>query len=175
MNYFLCAGHRSWRWSDPGGVAVSVQPSTTLRRVHRCAHQWKSDRVHQGPGVAGTKVSQSQIFINHHQYSDHNKSESTNQIHQLFFINLQMSNLWTTINARLAVKDRFSKSDSRSCVKFQPNHQLMMISIQWQSFCLATHFRVFLRSSSARSRVSNKHKLLPILSTWQYKYTNFLC
>lgn len=160
MSCFNCAGHRSWRWSDPGGVAVSVQPSPTLRRVHHSAHQWKSDRVHQGPGVAGTEVSQSQFYQPSPIFRSDQIRTTNHQSHQLFFINLQMSNLWTTINARLAVKDGFSKSDSRSCVKLQLNHQLTMIfSTQWwQTFCLATHFRVFLRSSSARSRVSNKHK-----------------
>lgn len=52
----------------------------------------------------------------------------------------------------LPSKIGFPMSDSSSCVKFQPNHQPMMISTQWQSFCLAMHFQVFLWSSSARSR-----------------------
>ena len=87
MNYFICAGHRSWRWSDPGGVAVSVQPSTTLRRVHHSNHQWKSDRVHQGPGVAGTEVSQSQILstITNFQIT------TTNQSQQIRFTNFSSS------------------------------------------------------------------------------------
>lgn len=112
MSCFNCAGHRSWRWSDPGGVAVSVQPSPTLRRVHHSAHQWKSDRVHQGPGVAGTEVSQSQFYQPSPIFRSDQIRTTNHQSHQLFFINLQMSNLWTTINARLAVKDGFPKSDS---------------------------------------------------------------